>query len=159
MIDEFRSENRSLGRLGCPWALLGNHGTPVTFHYRVVTSDQLCRHHAFKLVLWLNAFQSGEGGADLLVSCLMIGVLKPKRIDGLTGNNVVPVIRTRAAVFLKCSLLNVSIVHDHCIVHDDRRWRGLGHSLLSGLGFFAGHLPILSFSNATPARAEIPAAL
>jgi hypothetical protein len=28
------------------------------------------------------------------------------------------------------------------IVHEHRRWRGLGHGLLSGLGFFAGHLPI-----------------
>jgi hypothetical protein len=92
--------------------LLGNHGTPVTFHYRVVRGNQLRRHHAFKLVLWPDAAQSGEGGDDLLVSRLRIGVLNPKRIDGLTGNNVVPVVRTRAAVFLKRSLLNVSIVHD-----------------------------------------------
>jgi hypothetical protein len=33
------------------------------------------------------------------------------------------------------------------------------HSLLCGLGFFARHLPILSFSNATTARAETPASL
>jgi hypothetical protein len=45
--------------------LLGNHGTPLTFHYRVVSSHQLCSHHAFEFVLWPDAAQSVEGGPDL----------------------------------------------------------------------------------------------
>jgi hypothetical protein len=49
------------------------------------------RHHAFRLVLWGNAAQSSEGGSDLLLSHLRMGV-KPKRIEGLAGNSVVPVV-------------------------------------------------------------------
>jgi hypothetical protein len=35
-----------------------------------MSGDQLRRHHAFKLVLWLNAVQPGKGGPDLLLARL-----------------------------------------------------------------------------------------
>ena len=34
--------------------LFPDHGAPVALHRRVVRSEQLSRHHAFKLVLWSN---------------------------------------------------------------------------------------------------------
>jgi hypothetical protein len=40
-------------------------------------------------------------------------VLQPKRLHGLAGNNVVPVVEARAAELLKRPLLTASIVGDH----------------------------------------------
>jgi hypothetical protein len=77
--------------------LIGNHGTPIALHRRVVGGDQLRRHHAFELVLRTDASQSGKGGAQLLVSRLRAGVLQPKRLDCLAGKNVVPLVESRAA--------------------------------------------------------------
>ena len=37
--------------------LVADHGPPVAFHRRVVACDKLRRHHAFKLVSWLDADQ------------------------------------------------------------------------------------------------------
>ena len=38
-------------------ALFADHGASVAFHCGVVGGDQLRRHHAFKLVSWLDADQ------------------------------------------------------------------------------------------------------
>jgi hypothetical protein len=68
--------------------MLGNRVTPVTFHYRVVSGDQLRHHHAFEFIPRTDTVQSDEHGAGLLVPRRR--VFQPKRIDYLERNRVVP---------------------------------------------------------------------
>jgi hypothetical protein len=63
--------------------LLADHGAAVALHRGVVGGDKLRRHHALKLVLRRDADQRGDGGADLLLLCLIFGVFKPNLVDGL----------------------------------------------------------------------------
>ena len=80
-VERFEQRGKGVGeliRLGEILApalesLLTVHSAPVALHRRIVGGDQLRRHHALQLVLWPDASQSGEGGAELLISRLRSG--------------------------------------------------------------------------------------
>jgi len=72
--------------------LLADHSAPVAFHRRVMCGDQLRRHHPFQLVLRSNASQRRDGCVELFIPCFSIGGFEPKCLDGLVGEDVVPVI-------------------------------------------------------------------
>jgi hypothetical protein len=94
--------------------LLVNHGTPVALHRRIVGGDQLRRHHALQLVVRTDTDQGSEGGANLLVSRLRMGML-PKRLHGLEGK-LFQSSEREPPIFLSVRLQVGSIVGNH------RRW-------------------------------------
>src|SRR5258707_14900276 len=70
----------------------------------------------------------------LLIACLRIGVLQPKCLEGLVGEDIVPMVGTGAADILQRSLQIIWIVGNH------RRWHGLLRSLFSGHRCVLGRL-------------------
>ena len=72
--------------------LLADHSAAVAFHPGIMGSDQLRGHHAFQLVSRTDADKRGEGGTHLPVERLRVRVLEPERLDGLMGEQIVPVI-------------------------------------------------------------------
>src|SRR5205085_7665802 len=72
--------------------LFANHRTAVALHGGIVCGQQLSRHHPFKLVSRSDADQAGDGRIVLLVTCLLVGIFEPKRLNGLISENVVPAV-------------------------------------------------------------------
>ncbi|MGE0775513.1 MAG: hypothetical protein AB7L36_10825 [Sphingomonadaceae bacterium] len=72
--------------------LFADHGAAIAFHRRVVSRDQLRRHHTFQFVLRPDPDQSCDRGGVLLFLCLTIGTLQPKRLKCLVTEQIVPVI-------------------------------------------------------------------
>ena len=47
-------------------ALKRLHGAAIAFHGGVVASNELCRYHAFELIVWIDANEPRDCGANLL---------------------------------------------------------------------------------------------
>jgi hypothetical protein len=52
--------------------LLADHGAAITFHRGIVACNELCCHHAFQLIVRINANEPCYRGADLIFSLFFI---------------------------------------------------------------------------------------
>jgi hypothetical protein len=73
--------------------LLAAHGAPEAFRSGIVRGEQLSSDYAFKLVFRSDAVQPGKRRLPQTMGCLRIGMLEPKRPDGLLGacNSSLPI--------------------------------------------------------------------
>ncbi len=72
--------------------LFAERGAPVAFHRSIVCGNELGRYHALNLVFRTNTDERRHCGFALTIARLLIRMLDPERLDGLIGENIVPVI-------------------------------------------------------------------
>src|SRR5438270_10333486 len=90
--------------------LLKEHGAPVALHGGIVCCQWLSRDHSFELISRPDTDQRGNGRAVLLVTTLLVGMLEPKSFNGLTSENVVPVVRSRSADLFQNALQVIRMI-------------------------------------------------
>lgn len=88
--------------------LLFQHGSAVTFHASVISSDQLRRHHAFKFIRRPYASLRGDSGSELGFVFVAWRVPSAKRLSRPISKNQVPLLDVRSTIqfvaffLLKC---------------------------------------------------------